>query len=160
VDILTMLQFCGQLAGDNGAGKANKPKKPPAKVTNTVDTVICFQGPEFLIASWLALGADTTAQYYGYVNGWDYQIAAWTQNMIPMTCVISVNFTLLPYSAQTNITPGQSSLSMVPPGLNVKKTIPVKKGSKPLPTPLPPPNKPAKPPKTTPVAPLPPTTFG
>ena len=34
--------------------------------------------------------------YYGYINEWSVQYTHWTQYNIPMRCVISVNFTMLP----------------------------------------------------------------
>lgn len=119
VDIIAMAQFAGQLAGDAGAGKNNKPAHPPPKKQNTtsqsdVNTSLIYQGPSFLIKSWLHLGSDNTATYYGYVSDWGYQIAAWSQSMTPMTCVINVTFTLLPtpYSK-----PGDpTGLGMLPPG--------------------------------------------
>lgn len=129
VDILAMAQFCGQLAGDNGAGKNNTKQAPPKQ--NNINTSIVFQGPSFLIRSWLVLGADDTCLYYGYVSDWSYQIAAWTQFMVPVTCVISVDFTLLPFNpSSTDLGPGNgnSPWSLIPPGQPAGSPAKGKKG--------------------------------
>jgi len=34
--------------------------------------------------------------YYGYVSEWDVTITHWTQFMVPMRCVINIDFTLMP----------------------------------------------------------------
>jgi hypothetical protein len=34
--------------------------------------------------------------YYGYISEWSVQYTHWTVNMVPIRCVISVNFTMLP----------------------------------------------------------------
>jgi hypothetical protein len=89
VDIIAMEQFAGQLAGDAGAGKNNKPAHPPPKKQNTTSQ------------------SDVNTSLI-------YQIAAWSQSMTPMTCVINVTFTLLPtpYSK-----PGDpTGLGLLPPG--------------------------------------------
>lgn len=118
VDILAMAQFTGQLANNAGAGTNNKHAAPPKQ--DKANTQIAFQGPSFLVRSWLILGQNDTALYYGFVSDWSYQVAAWTQNMIPMTCVISVDFTLLPYNPATTdagaLTASGSPWSLVPPG--------------------------------------------
>lgn len=39
--------------------------------------------------------------YYGYISEWSVEYTHWTQNMIPIRCSITVNFTMLPQPQQS-----------------------------------------------------------
>jgi hypothetical protein len=34
--------------------------------------------------------------FYGFISEWSVEYTHWTQNMVPIRCVISVSFTMLP----------------------------------------------------------------
>ncbi len=46
--------------------------------------------------------------YYGFISDWSVQVTQWTQFMIPMRCVINIDFTLLPTTATASGTPGRA----------------------------------------------------
>lgn len=85
VDILAMKQFTGMLVdAPSGKGNANK-GSPPIQ-----------QGPMLLVESWVYFGSPTGLYYYGYITDWQVQVTHWTQYMVPMRCVINIDFQLLP----------------------------------------------------------------
>ncbi len=45
-------------------------------------------------ANFTALKAEMA--FYGYISEWSVEYTHWTSNMVPIRCVISVNFTMLP----------------------------------------------------------------
>ena len=93
VDILAMKQFTGMLTyAPSGKGNANN-STPPVQ-----------QGPMLLVQSWVYFGSPNGIYYFGYVTDWTVQVTHWTQYMVPMRCVISVNFALLPAPKKTSPT--------------------------------------------------------
>ena len=42
---------------------------------------------------------NTQLAYYGFISEWSVQYTHWTTSMVPIRCVISVNFTMLPEPA-------------------------------------------------------------
>ena len=52
-----------------------------------------------LVPAWAFFGNNNVANglnYYGYINEWSVQYTHFTQFNVPMRCVISVNWTMLP----------------------------------------------------------------
>jgi hypothetical protein len=39
--------------------------------------------------------------FYGYISEWSVNYAHWTANMVPIRCVVSVTFTMLPEAGKT-----------------------------------------------------------
>jgi hypothetical protein len=90
VDILAMKQFTGMLVdAPSGKGNANS-GTPPVQ-----------QGPMLLVEAWVYFGSPNGIYYYGYVTDWQVQVTHWTQYMVPMRCVINVDFMLLPPPKKT-----------------------------------------------------------
>lgn len=91
VDILAMEQFTGQLdyANAGGAGQFGGGDGGFGAKTKR-------QGPMMLAPAWVYFGAATGLQYYGYVADWSVQVTHWTQYMVPMRCVINIDFALFP----------------------------------------------------------------
>lgn len=86
-DIFQMQQFTGMTVGYDEGGVS--------KVTND-STFAGHQGIIQLIPSWVFFGGPQNLSYYGYISEWDCQVTHWTQYMVPMRCVININFTMLP----------------------------------------------------------------
>lgn len=107
VDILAMQQFTGMLdTTDSGVGNATA---TPAGATGTT---LKPQFPLFFIPAWVYFGQSVGGlYYYGFVSDWEVQVTQWTQYMIPMRCVINVDFTLLPTPSisGTAAGPGESA---------------------------------------------------
>jgi hypothetical protein len=101
VDILAMQQLTGMFAVENtGIGNATaSPQSNNAPGGAATGEVLKPQNPTLLWPTWVYFGATPAgAYYYGYVTDWQVQITQWTQYMVPMRCVINVDFTLLPTS--------------------------------------------------------------
>lgn len=107
VDILAMKQFTGMLSNaPSGKGNANK-GSPPIQ-----------QGPMMMVEAWVYFGSPTGIYYFGYITDWQVQVTHWTQYMVPMRCVINVDFMLMPPPKQTTaddtkwwtLNPGQSGV--------------------------------------------------
>ena len=108
VDILAMQQFTGMLdVTDSGVGNA---PATPGGVTGITGGRVQF--PLFFIPSWVYFGASAAClYYYGFVTDWSVQVTQWTQYMIPMRCVINVDFTLLPTPAVSGLAAGPGPTS-------------------------------------------------
>ena len=91
-DILAMQQFTGMLdTTDGGIGNAT------ATPGGATGTVLKPQFPLFFIPAWVYFGQSVASlYYYGFVSDWSVQVTQWTQYMVPMRCVMNVDFTLLP----------------------------------------------------------------
>lgn len=106
VDILAMQQLTGMFAtSDTGTGNAT---------TSPVGsgTILKPQAPVITWPTWVYFGNNPAGLYYfGYVSDWEVQVTQWTQYMIPMRCVIDVNFTLLPTVASQSGQPAGPGLA-------------------------------------------------
>jgi hypothetical protein len=43
--------------------------------------------------------AGGTSQFYGYVDSWDVQYTHYTNLMVPIRCVVDIEYTLLPQAS-------------------------------------------------------------
>lgn len=98
VDVIAFMQFTGMLDANqfttNGQGGLTA-----AAAYSTSQTGIMQ-----MIPAYAYFGSSSTSNqlmYYGYINEWSVQYTHFTQYNIPMRCVISVNFTMLPSPAGT-----------------------------------------------------------
>jgi len=57
--------------------------------------------------SYVFFGDSNNLWYYGYISEWDVTVTHWTQYMVPMRCVINIDFTLMPM--QNSSTPKQTA---------------------------------------------------
>lgn len=107
VDILAMQQFTGMLdVTDTGTGNA------PATPAGGSGAVLKPQFPLFFIPAWVYFGASLNSlYYYGFVSDWSLQVTQWTQYMVPMRCVINVDFTLLPTPSISGLAAGPGPVS-------------------------------------------------
>ena len=86
-DVNAFMQFTGMLT-NYSSGTAN-----------VSGSITKDAGIMQLVPSWAFFGNNNVANglvYYGYINEWSVQYTHFTQFNIPMRCVISVNFTMLP----------------------------------------------------------------
>lgn len=61
--------------------------------------------------------------YYGYISEFSVQYTHWTNNMIPIRCVISVNFTMLPQPGSADIQSVLADVTNAPaPGTGPRPT--------------------------------------
>lgn len=96
-DVMQFMQFTGMFStyqyGTNGQGGLITPP------TVAAQNYGLNQGIMQMVPCWAYFGASNVQNnlmYYGYVNEWSVQYTHWTQYNIPMRCVISVSFTMLP----------------------------------------------------------------
>ena len=96
-DVMQFMQFTGMLStyqyGTNGQGGLITQPTVAAQNYSTQHGIMQ------LVPCWAYFGASNVVNnlmYYGYINEWSVQYTHWTQYNIPMRCVISVNFTMLP----------------------------------------------------------------
>ncbi len=116
-DVMQFMQFTGMLTsyqyGTNGQGGLI------AQPTTAAQNYSQNAGIMQLVPCWAYFGAsnvNSNLQYYGYINEWSVQYTHWTQYNIPMRCVISVNFTMLPMPAtQPQQNAADSQWSVLPP---------------------------------------------
>ena len=86
-DVAAFMQFTGMLT-NYSAGTAG-----------VSGSITKDQGIMQLVPSWAFFGNSNVANglnYYGYINEWSVQYTHFTQFNVPMRCVISVNWTMLP----------------------------------------------------------------
>lgn len=149
LDILAVKQFTGMftdvyqgnnpIASSDGSSSADAPN-----VNHPFDPLGVNQGVMQLSLAYVYFGTPASGlRYYGYIDSWDVQYTHFTQQMVPMRCVVDISFTLLPPpvpagpDAGAATAAGQSDDPIT--GLPIQSIIPVT--GKPLPAPLPPPNK-------------------
>lgn len=86
VDVLAMMQFTGMLVN---VGKQTS----STSGSNGIWPSVMLLNPSF---AYFGGTGNNTVRYYGYINEWDVTYTHWTQNMIPMRCVVDVSWTMLP----------------------------------------------------------------
>jgi hypothetical protein len=93
-DLICMQQFTGQFMSEpTGGGKGNGSIGAASGSANN----FVMQGPMIFIPTWVYFGSVAPSNFfYGYITDYEVQITHWTQMMVPMRCVIGVNFALLP----------------------------------------------------------------
>lgn len=102
IDVLAFMQFTGMLT-TYSYGTAGT---PPATANSNL-AASANGGIMQLVPSWAFFGNTNVANglmFYGYINEWSVQYTHFTQYNVPMRCVISVNWTMLPQPG--NIPPG------------------------------------------------------
>lgn len=92
VDILAMKQITGQFFTSYQVNAANAGSASPQTTNNPGVTQ---QGVMSILPTWVYFGAATGMVYYGYVSDFTVTVTHWTQYMVPMRCVIDVDFALL-----------------------------------------------------------------
>lgn len=101
-DIIQMQQFTGMMVNYSAPGA---PINPGGAKTNFTS----HQGIMQIVPSYVYFsnipGNHTNLSYYGYISEWDLQVTHWTQFMVPMRCVINIQFTMLP-PPQNRTNPG------------------------------------------------------
>lgn len=106
VDILAMQQITGMFI-DEDTGKGNGTASPIG-----TGGILKPQNPCIIWPTWVYFGNNPDGLYYfGYISDWEVQVTQWTQYMVPMRCVINVDFTLLPTSAAQSGQPAGPGLS-------------------------------------------------
>jgi len=99
VDMLAMQQFTGQFVNEpSGAGNGTIGQTTKVPAGNKSDqSNFALQGPIILIPSWVYFGPPVPGNFfYGYITDYEVQVTHWTQYMIPMRCVINIDFAMLP----------------------------------------------------------------
>ena len=111
-DVMQFMQFTGMLA--SGQFTTNGQGGLTANAAYSTTQTGIMQ----MIPAWAYFGASNVQNnlmYYGYINEWSVQYTHWTQYNIPMRCVISVNFTMLPWpSTQPSQNASDSAWSVLP----------------------------------------------
>lgn len=112
-DIMQMRQFTGMSVGYNPNSTGSKNQQRPPQ-----DTFVAGQGILNLITSYVFFGDKSNLSFYGYVSEWDFTVTHFTQNMVPMRCIVNITFTMLPPKRhQTSPGSGTGSTNWsTPPG--------------------------------------------
>lgn len=91
-DVLAFMQFTGMLTNYS------------AGTQNVSGAITKNAGIMQLVPGWAFFGNNNVQNglnYYGYINEWSVQYTHFTQFNVPMRCVISVNWTMLPNPGTT-----------------------------------------------------------
>lgn len=124
-DVLAFMQFTGMLANWSGASAT---ALGGAQATSLLAG---NSGVMALIPAWAIFANNNVANgltYYGFINEWSVQYTHFTQFNVPMRCVISVNWTMMPMpntqppapaavTTLPNGQPGPGSNSLGSPGI-------------------------------------------
>ena len=108
-DVLAFMQFTGMLTnysyGTNGS----------AAPTTAAQNLSANAGIMQLVPAWAFFGNNNVSNglmYYGYINEWSVQYTHFTQYNVPMRCVISVNWTMLPTPSSSPPSPPSSGITL------------------------------------------------
>lgn len=112
-DVLAFQQFTGMLT--------NYSYGTATGVSTAANTNLAANaGIMQLVPSWAFFANNNVTNglyYYGYINEWSVQYTHFTQYNVPMRCVVSVNWTMLPTpSSQPPAAPGVTTLPNGQPG--------------------------------------------
>lgn len=103
-DVFQMQQFTGMLVNYS---PGNNPVVVPTNTGGSVANFAGHQGIIQIVPCWVYFGVKEALSFYGYIQEWDLQITHWSQDMVPMRCVININFNMLP--PVSNSKPGTSA---------------------------------------------------
>lgn len=95
-DILQMQQFTGMTVGYQSTQASNASTSAKPTSAQSFASFTNYTNVLQLIPSYVTFGNKYNLQFYGYVTEWDFQVTHWTQFMVPMRCVININWTMLP----------------------------------------------------------------
>jgi hypothetical protein len=120
-DVLQFMQFTGQLASNlnsgvqsvlDGTTAGTQSATGSAVTAAQINSTLGGGGIMMMIPAWIYFASaapDSVSSksinfssvaarlnYFGYVSSWSVEYTHWTAQMIPIRCVISVSFTLLP----------------------------------------------------------------
>lgn len=122
-DVLQFMQFTGMFANLNstanqdvltGAIGSTSPTSGTQVTSGQLSAALGSGGIEIMIPTWLffsnltqspalnkaqansVAALNSQLKYYGYIDSWSVEYTHWTQSMVPIRCVISVSFTMLP----------------------------------------------------------------
>ncbi len=117
-DVMAFMQFTGMFLQNqyttNGQGGLTA-----AAAYNTSALGGAQTGIMQMIPCWAFFGSNSVANqlsYYGYINEWSCQYTQFSQYNVPIRCVISVNFTMLPTTTDTAAAPATSAGVTLPNG--------------------------------------------
>jgi hypothetical protein len=113
VDVRQIKQFTGQFsasAGNSGFYTSSSGTTAGATALGTGQTITQAtgigigpqQGIMLMMPSFCYFGssiAGGTSQYYGYVDSWNVQYTHYTNLMVPIRCVVDIEYTLLPQAS-------------------------------------------------------------
>lgn len=75
------------------------------------------QGFMMMVPCYVYFGGQNVIRYYGFINNWDVTYTHFTQWMVPMRCVITIGFTMLPPPATAALrAPGPGGIFPTPNG--------------------------------------------
>lgn len=98
-DIFQMEQFTGMNVGYTSGFTASHPKVNDK-------TMAGRQGVIQLVPSYVHFGDQQNMNFYGYISEWDFTVTHWTQQMVPIRCIIDISWTMLPPPLQPSKAPG------------------------------------------------------
>lgn len=149
-DVIQFMQFTGMLtnvaASQSGVNALTGASSTTAALSGTtytssqLNSALGNGGIMIMVPCWLyfsnlmqgSAASNTKAQdggvnafgsqlsYYGYIDSWSVQYTHWTQQMVPIRCVINVEFTMLPTQAATSAQAVQKDIgyTIAPPNPN------------------------------------------
>jgi hypothetical protein len=122
-DVLQFMQFTGVLASGSAGSYASNSTVTANQGTTTANNGqnVNQAGIMMMVPCWVFFGnafnqtntqtafggqpnfeaVGTQMAFYGFISEWSVQYTHWTANMVPIRCVISVSFTMMPTSSQT-----------------------------------------------------------
>lgn len=95
VDILAFKQLTGQLMSSYTAGGAYNSGTGTNPSLSGYSPGLSQQGVFTMVPTWLYLGPNTGLIYYGYVSDFTVTVTHLTQWMVPIRCVIDLDFALM-----------------------------------------------------------------
>jgi hypothetical protein len=120
-DVLQFMQFTGVLASGSAGSYASNSTVVNNLGTQTAQVNANQAGIMMMVPCWVFFGnpfnqtntqtafggtpnfqaVGTQLAFYGFLSEWSVEYTHWTANMVPIRCVISVSFTMMPTSSQT-----------------------------------------------------------
>lgn len=126
VDVMAFYDLCGITGGDAGHGAPGAFTGTSASDVFSLDAAIGPMQPTYCFVHFG--GAARSLNYYGIITGIDITYTHWTLDMVPMRCVVSVSFTIMPPDSSLPPPPNSPDQAKAQP-----ITPPKAQGSTPLP---------------------------
>lgn len=132
-DVVQMMQFTGMLS-NLAAGLQNikTPVVNKGGVMMNIQSWVYFgQNVNFRGGPYSRTIAENRLGYYGFVQAWDVNYTAFTQNMVPYRATMDITFQMLPSTSASIFSNGALAQGVLDPYGNLKNYVAPKKGKKP-----------------------------
>jgi hypothetical protein len=130
-DVIQLMQFTGMLSSMSGGTPGKGPSVNKGGTMVNVFAWVYFGAAVPPAGSHPSTIFENRLGYYGFVQGWNVDYTAFTQNMVPYRATITINWQMLPSLASSYLGNGALAQGVLNAYGNLKNYVAPKKAKKP-----------------------------